>query len=64
MSKAKANHIPPDVSKQDEWDAEHILEVVLKRRNFQVTTRNDLAAAIAKVRANHPLKRGRGGAVK
>ncbi len=64
MSKAKGNRIQPDVSKQDEWDADHILEVVMKRKNYQVTTRNELAAAIAKVRANLPLRRGRGGAAK
>lgn len=52
------------VVRQDELDAEFILEKVLLRSRYPVATRSDLAAALAKVRADQPLKRGRGGARK
>lgn len=52
------------VTRQDELDAEFILEKVLHRKRYPGTTRTQLATALAQVRAGHPLKRGRGGAPK
>jgi len=44
------------VTRQDELDAEFILENVLHRKRYPGTTRSSLAAALAKVRADHPPK--------
>ncbi len=52
------------VTRQDELDAEFILENVLYRKHYTGATRTRLAAALAMVRADHPLKRGRGGVQK
>lgn len=41
---------------QDELDAEYILETVMHRRNFLPTVRDELAACLARVRENDPLR--------
>lgn len=63
-AEAKPRRAGRTVTRQDELDAEFILESVLHRTRYPISTRSGLAAALAKVRADQPLKQGRGGARK
>ncbi|WP_152615643.1 hypothetical protein [Leisingera sp. ANG-M1] len=47
------------IETQDERDAEYILEVIMQRRRFAPKTRDELAIAISRVRAGHPLRHKR-----
>lgn len=39
-------------------DAEHILENIMRRRNWSVDARDQIAAALVKIRLGHNLTRG------
>ncbi|MEW2911428.1 hypothetical protein [Leisingera sp. JC11] len=47
------------IETQDERDAEYILEVIMQRQRYATKTRDELANAISRVRAGHPLRRKR-----
>lgn len=47
------------IETQDERDAEYILEAIMQRKRYATKTRDELANALALVRAGRPLRRGR-----
>lgn len=61
MSATEGDPYGNTVTSRDELDAEAILEEVLHRKRYPVSTKADLAKALAKVRADQPLRRSRGG---